>query len=150
MILSLGGRDELEPEHVSIGSRVRPDDLGMLERGPVRRGSDPKRAHVTDRDGCVDRHAQPSGARVEGETCATDGSEQLDLGIEGPSSRPAARATMQGNVRPTPREHRSKSRGNGHQDTWTVPKREIVDQSILLRLPRKTIARPPLGGMHPR
>jgi hypothetical protein len=150
MILGVGGADELETEHISVGSRLGPHDLRVFDGMVVGRRADPERADLSYRDAHVHRHAETADAGVESQPRATHGSEQVDLGIEGPTTRPTTSASVDGDICATLRKYRRESVGNGHQD---IAKHiEAPDPWLAFSTSSwsNSTSRAPFGGTHSR
>lgn len=117
MILGVRGADELEPEQVAIGMRLGPHDLGMLDCLMVRRRAHAEGADLPHRNGRVHGDPQTANAGIDRQAGALHRPQQIDLGIERPTSRTAPRSTMDRDVSATLRKYRRESVGNGRQST---------------------------------
>lgn len=149
MILGFGSADELEPKDVAVGARLRPDDLGMLDRLMVGRCANPERAHLTDGHSHIDCDTEAANARVERQTLTTDRAQEINLGIERPAARTAAGAAVDGDISATLRKDRRESVGNGgHNRAEHI---EAVDPWLAFSTngSGKSIGLAPFGGMHP-
>ena len=114
VILSGWEADELEPEKVAVRLHLGPYDFGMLHGLVVDRGTDSQGADLTDGNARIRCYTEPSDARVDRQTGPTNGTQEIDLGIELPATGLAARTTVDSRIRTAPRKHRRESFGNGH------------------------------------
>lgn len=89
----------------------------MLDGGVTGRGSNPQRADVVHRDGHVDGNSEASDARVDGQARASLRGQELDVGIECPTTKLTARATVHRDVSTALRQDRRESFRNGCHST---------------------------------
>ena len=116
MILGDWRADELEPQKVSVGLRLGPDDLRVLDGLVVGRRADSQRADLTYGDAGICRDAKASDARIDGQPGALHRPQQVDFGIECPPTGLPARTPVNRGIGAALGEHRRESFGNGHDD----------------------------------